>query len=79
MTLPIPIEEDLGRLNRILREALLALASRGAAEESCRLAARAWSALRDRHGREAARLTALLHVLSRDTPPISHQGVPSHE
>lgn len=79
MTLPIPLEEDVARLNRILREALLVLAARGGAEESCRLAARAWSALREQHAREAERLTALLHSLARDTDPLHLQGDKSHE
>ncbi len=79
MTLPIPVEEDVVRLNRILREALLVLAARGATEESSRLAARAWSVLRERHAHEAARLTALLHFLTRHTAPIRQEGNQAHD
>ncbi|MGH7118041.1 MAG: hypothetical protein ACREFP_03445 [Acetobacteraceae bacterium] len=79
MTSPASNEEEIARLNEILREALLELAARGAADQSCRLAAAAWSALREHHEREAERLTALLHSLARKSNPILQQGVQNHE
>ncbi|MGH7066522.1 MAG: hypothetical protein ACREFO_10750 [Acetobacteraceae bacterium] len=79
MTMPVPLGDDLAQLNRVFSEALLALAESGAAERSCRLAARGWSVLRERHPREAERLTALLHTLSRKTDPLHMQGDCSHE
>ncbi|MGH7100897.1 MAG: hypothetical protein ACREFJ_00745 [Acetobacteraceae bacterium] len=79
MSMPIAIGDDVAQLNRVFSEALLALARRGAAEDSCRLAARGWSMLRHHHPREAERLTALLHALARDTDPIHPQGDCNHE
>jgi hypothetical protein len=74
MTIPPAVEDDVGGLNRLLIAALLALAQAGAGEEACRIAARAWSQLRHRNPREAERLTAVLHTLTRPG-----QFVPSHQ
>lgn len=73
MTAPGSDGDEVGSLNRLLVVALLALARAGAAEEACRIAARAWSLLRHHNAREAERLTAVLHTLT-------HQGasVPSN-
>ncbi len=79
MNMPFAIGDDLAALNRVFSDSLLALARRGAAEESCRLAARGWSVLRHGHPHEAERLTALLHALVRDTDPVHPQGDCNHE
>lgn len=66
-------------LNRLLVQALLALAREGAAEEACRIAARGWSLLRHHNAREAERLTAALHSLSRETRlDPTNQGESNH-
>ena len=74
MTSPTPAEEDFAGLNQLLVEALLALAGAAAGEQACRLAARCWSLLRHRHAREAERLTAVLHALTRSGNPTQEQG-----
>lgn len=55
----------LRRLNQLFVTALLALARGRDAELACRLAADAWSTIRHVDEREAERLTAVLHTLSR--------------
>ena len=73
MTASDAVVEQIGGLNRLLVLALLALARAGAADEACRIAARGWSLLRHHHAREAERLTATLHTLTREVgwiPPI---------
>lgn len=66
-------------LNRLLIEALLALARAGAAEEACRIAARGWSLLRHHDAREAERLTAALHSLSHGVRlDVTNQGESNH-
>ncbi len=80
MTMPNAAREEIGGLNRLLVLALLALARAGAADEACRIAARGWSLLRHQHPREAERLTAVLHTLTREVrfkPP--KQGETGHE
>ena len=80
MTTPDAVTDEIGGLNHLLVLALLALARAGAAEEACRIAARGWSLLRHRHAREAERLTAALHTLTREVrfgPP--NQGDTDHE
>ena len=80
MTAPNAAPDEIGGLNRLLVLALLALAGAGAADEACRIAARGWSLLRHQHPREAGRLTAALHTLTREVrfePP--NQGETSHE
>jgi hypothetical protein len=66
-------------LNRLLVQALLALARAGAAEEACRIAARGWSLLRHHDAREAERLTAALHSLSNGVRlDLGNQGESRH-
>jgi hypothetical protein len=66
-------------LNRLLVQALLALARAGAAEEACRIAARGWSLLRHHDAREAERLTAALHSLSNGFRlDLGNQGESRH-
>ncbi|MDA8383656.1 MAG: hypothetical protein M0037_11455 [Betaproteobacteria bacterium] len=80
MTVLHPASDEIGSLTRLLVLASLALASAGAAEEACRIAARGWSLLRHQHPREAERLTAALHTLTREVrfdPPS--QGEIDHE
>jgi hypothetical protein len=79
MSAPATAGDEIGGLNRLLVVALLALARAGAAEEACRIAARAWSLLRHHNAREAERLTAALHALARQGDPVpSHQGETRH-
>ncbi|MGC8477829.1 MAG: hypothetical protein ACP5NP_15875 [Acetobacteraceae bacterium] len=66
MTAPHPAPDEIGGLTRLLVLALLALARAGAADEACHIAARGWSLLRHQHPREAERLTAALHTLTRE-------------
>ena len=66
MTAPDAVADQIGGLNRLLVLALLALARAGATDEACRIAARGWSLLRHHHAREAERLTATLHTLTRE-------------
>ena len=66
MTAPDTVADQVGDLNRLLVLALLALARAGAGDEACRIAARGWSLLRHHHAREAERLTATLHALTRE-------------
>ena len=69
----------LSCLNRLLVQALLALARQGAAEEACRIAASGWSLLRHHDAREAERLTAALHSLSHGVRlDLSNQGESRH-
>jgi hypothetical protein len=80
MTAPDAVVDQVGGLNRLLVLALLALARAGAADEACRIAARGWSLLRHRHAREAERLTATLHTLTREVrldPP--NEGDTDHD
>lgn len=80
MTAPNPVPDEIGGLTRLLVLALLALARAGAADEACRIAARGWFLLRHQHPREAERLTAALHTLTREVkfdPP--NQGEIGHE
>jgi len=80
MTAPDAVTDEIGGLNRLLVLALLALARAGTAEEACHIAARGWSLLRCRHAREAERLTAVLHTLTREVrldPP--NQGDTDHD
>ena len=65
MTAPHSAEDEVAGLNRLLIVALVALARAGPADEACRIAARAWSLLRHNNAREAERLTAALHSLTR--------------
>ena len=75
MTAPNPVPDEIGGLTRLLVLALLALARAGAADEACRIAARGWFLLRHQHPREAERLTALLHTLTRQGASVpSQQG-----
>ncbi len=66
-------------LNRLLVQALLALARAGEGEQACRIAARGWSLLRQHDAREAERLTAALHSLSNGVRlDITNQGEITH-
>ncbi len=77
MSPAISPEHALPMINRLFINALLALADAGKAEQACRLAAQGYSALRQCQTREAERLNALLHSLTR--PPsvasLSETGV----
>ena len=66
MTAPDAVPDEIGGLTRLLVLALLALARAGAADEASRIAGRGWSLLRHQHPREAERLTAALHTLTRE-------------
>ena len=80
MTATDAARDEISGLNRLLVLALLALARAGAADDACRIAARGWSLLRHQHPREAGRLTAALHTLTREVrcdPP--NQGETGHE
>lgn len=70
-------EHALPMINRLLINALLALARAGDAEQACRLAGQGYSTLRRCHPSEAARLDALLHGLTRRsaTDSSTQQGV----
>jgi len=69
----------LPALNRLLVQALLALARAGEAEQACRIAASGWSLLRQHDAREAERLTAALHSLSHGVRlDLSNQGENEH-
>ncbi|MGH7089076.1 MAG: hypothetical protein ACREFQ_09270, partial [Stellaceae bacterium] len=61
--------ELLGRLDTLLRRALIALAKAGESDGACRLAAEAWSALRHERPHEAERYTGLLHRLTATEHP----------
>ncbi|HTN11189.1 MAG TPA: hypothetical protein VL154_09470 [Acetobacteraceae bacterium] len=72
-------QAPIAGLNRLLVQALLALARAGAAEEACRIAARGWSLLRHHDAREAERLTAALHSLSNGVRlDLGNQGESRH-
>jgi hypothetical protein len=60
--------EALAALNRVFVRALLALGDAGEADQACRLAAAAWSALRHRFPREAERLNGVKHSLTQSRP-----------
>ena len=60
--------EALAALNRAFVCALLALGDAGEADQACRLAASAWSALRHQHPREANRLNGVMHSLTQRRP-----------
>jgi len=80
MTAPDAVPGEVRGLTRLLVQALLALGRAGAADEACRIAARGWSLLRHQHPREAERMTAALHTLTREVrfdPP--NQGETGHE
>ena len=62
-------------LNREFTQALRALRETGQADLACRLAARAWRALRHSHPDEARRLERLLHHLVNPLP--SQPALPS--
>jgi len=66
-------DNALAILNRLFMQALLALGGAGEQEHACRLAAAGWTALRQRHPREAERLNGALHALTSTTHP-SHTG-----
>ena len=58
-------DTEVAAINRLFVAALMALAQAGETEQACRLAARGWSALRHVNHREAERLNAALHGLTR--------------
>ena len=66
-------DNELAILNRLFMQALLALGGAGEQEQACRLAAAGWTALRQRHPREAERLNGALHALTRTAHP-THTG-----
>lgn len=57
---------DLARINRLFIEALMLLREHGATDEACRLAGRAWSAIRRSDPREAERINGAMHALATD-------------
>lgn len=63
----------LADINRLLVIALQGLAEAGRAEDACRLAAKGWSALRGRNEREAERLNAVLHSLTRQFQRVTFE------
>lgn len=62
--------DALAELNKILIRALTALGAAGEDDQACRLGASAWSVLRHEYPREAQRLNALLHALTRTTHKV---------
>ncbi len=65
MSPAVSSEHALPMLNRLFISALVALAAADNVEQACRLAAQGYSALRRCHPREAERLNAVMHNLSR--------------
>ncbi len=65
MSPAVSSEHALPMLNRLFISALIALAEAGKAEQACRLAAQGYPALRRCHPREAERLNAVMHSLTR--------------
>ncbi len=63
MTAPDAATDEIGDLNH--RLALFALARADAAEGTCHIAARGWSLLRHHRAREAERLAAASHTITR--------------
>jgi hypothetical protein len=67
---PAAAPSDLvGKLDGLLRRALIVLGEAGEADCACRLAAEAWSVLRHDLPREAERYTGLLHRLTATRHP----------
>ncbi|HLI14386.1 MAG TPA: hypothetical protein VKY65_22550 [Alphaproteobacteria bacterium] len=64
----------LPRLNGIFVRALKALGGTGQTDLACRLAAEAWSAIRNDHPGEAERLNKTLHYLTRPTPNLKKES-----
>lgn len=71
MSADAPSAPALADINRLFVTALLALAQTGKGEEACQLAAKGWLVLRDQDAREAERLTAALHTLTRHSSRAS--------
>ncbi len=69
MTDPSALSDALHQSNRLLIRALRALAETGDGERACRLAAEAWSAIRQAAPDEAERLNQALHYLTRHANP----------
>lgn len=61
--------ERLMKLDALLRHALLALGAAGQTDLACRIAAAAWSLLRQEMPRDAERYTGLLHRLTATKHP----------
>jgi hypothetical protein len=63
------LSDALHHSNRLLIQALRALAEAGEGERACRLVAEAWSAIRSVVPDEAERLNQALHILTRYVNP----------
>jgi uncharacterized protein (DUF2249 family) len=74
---PIELTPPVEALTAILADALLALAAGGQAETASRLAGRAYAAVRRERPDQARRINALMHGLTRNTPPIKEQTMPT--
>lgn len=68
--------DPLRRLNRLLIRALKALGGEGQTDLACRIAAEAWSALRQERPDEAAKLNGVLHFLTRPIPKEKESDMP---
>lgn len=77
MSPAISAEHALPMINRLFVSALLSLAEMGRTEQACRLAAQGCVALRQCQAREAERLNAVLHSLTRNSanPSPNETGV----
>ncbi|MDA8344237.1 MAG: hypothetical protein M0Z66_02010 [Thermaerobacter sp.] len=62
--MPETAEDPVKLLASLFANALKALASKGANEEACTLAARAWSGLKETRPIEAEKMNGLLHLLT---------------
>jgi hypothetical protein len=71
MKAAVSAEHALPMINRLFIRALLALAQAGKAEQARRLGAQGYAALRHCHTREAERLNAVLHSLTRHRSLVS--------
>jgi uncharacterized protein (DUF2249 family) len=71
--------EPLDALGVVLADALRALAGAGHPEAACRLAGRAYAALRREHPAQAQRINALMHRLARMTDTTKEHTMPATE
>jgi uncharacterized protein (DUF2249 family) len=78
-TSPNVATEPLDALGAVLADSLRALAGAGQPEAACRLAGRAYAALRREHPAQAQRINALMHRLTRMTDTNEEQTMPATE
>jgi uncharacterized protein (DUF2249 family) len=69
--------EPLPGVTAVLIDALRALGAAGDPETACRLAGRAYAALRHEHPAHAQRINALMHGLARMPDTIKEQSMPT--